>query len=115
MRIRKILDMSLCFLAIIGLLVVGEYLDVAFIDSQSVTTIDELKNDGLVKEVNDCLPVQRCTENNSVKSANICITKVARVLNTILAFLLAYLTTLLKKTTKYVIITVLTIHHRSSL
>ena len=72
MRIRKILAMSLCFLAIIGLLVVGEYLDVAFIDSQSVTTIDELKNDGLVKEVNSCLPVQRCTENNSVNSANIC-------------------------------------------
>ena len=72
MRIRKILAMSLCFLAIIGLLVVCEYLDVAFIDSQSVTTIDELKNDGLVKEVNSCLPTQRCAENNSVNSAKIC-------------------------------------------
>ena len=73
MRTRKILAMSLCFLAIIGLLVASEYLEVTFIDNQSVTTIDESKNDGLVKEVNSCLPVQRCTENNSVNSANICI------------------------------------------
>ena len=73
MRTRKILAMSLCFLAIIGLLVASEYLEVTFIDNQSVTTIDESKNDGLVKEVNSCLPVQRCAENNSVNSANICI------------------------------------------
>ena len=52
----------------------GGLLITNFIDNQVAMEVDEMEFcNADNEEVNDCLPVQQCAENNSVNSANICI------------------------------------------
>ena len=50
-RIKYILALVLSLVVLFGLLYTTQYSEAPFIDSQSVTTIDEIQNYGLPKEV----------------------------------------------------------------
>ena len=70
-RLIKTVALSLGTFIIIWALVINAY--TPQVGSHAPATVEDLQNGDYAQEVNFCLTVQQCTENNSVNSANICI------------------------------------------